>query len=532
MLMSCRSSGIIFLQIIKMDFMKRDGALTSLWQAGMPEYEARAVDLTGQTFNVVIVGGGVTGVTTALQLQKSGKRCLLIEAQNLCFGTTGGTTAHLNTFFDTGYNKVASAFGEDDAQLLSRAAMSALELYQKNVEEYQIDCGYAQKDGYLYAQDDKQAEELDKIYEASKTAGVDVAYTDRIPVPIDFQKAIVYHEQAQVHATKYVYALAKAFEDEGGVLLQHCRVEGFKDKTNELEVNTSMGDVKAGALIWATHIPPGINLLHFRCAPYRSYAMAVTLKDGIYPEGLAYDMYDPYHYYRTQEVDGVKYLIVGGEDHKTGHEENTEAPFAKLEAHIRTHFEVEEVKYKWSSQFFEPADGLAYIGHLPGNPEQVLVATGFGGNGMTYSHIAAIIFTELITKGQSMYASLFSPDRLKPVAGFSNFVKENADVIKEFIGKRLSKEKLTELADLAPGEARLVKYEGKSLALYKSEEGVLHAINPVCTHAKCTVGWNSAEKSWDCPCHGARYTIDGEVLTGPAMHQLEVIELKSLVEKE
>jgi glycine/D-amino acid oxidase-like deaminating enzyme/nitrite reductase/ring-hydroxylating ferredoxin subunit len=527
-----RFSGHYFFADFKNDFMKRDGALTSLWQAGMPDYVAKPASLKGQAFNVVIVGGGVTGVTTALQLQKSGKRCLLVEAHTLCFGTTGGTTAHLNTFFDTSYDKIISKFGEDDAHLLAHAAASALELYQRNVEAYNIDCEYAQKDGYLYAQDDKQAEELEKIYAASKKAGVDVSYTDRIPVPIEFQKAIVYHEQAQVHATKYVYALAKAFEEAGGVLVQHCRVEGFKDKVNELEVNTSMGDVKGGALIWATHIPPGINLLHFRCAPYRSYAMAVTLKDEAYPEGLAYDMYDPYHYYRTQEVNGVKYLIAGGEDHKTAHEENTEAPFAQLEAHIKTHFNVDEVKYKWSSQFFEPSDGLAYIGHLPGNPEQVLVATGFGGNGMTYSHIAAITFTELITKGQSMYASLFSPDRLKPVAGFSNFVKENADVVKEFVGKRLSKEKLTELADLAPGEGRVVKYEGKSLALYRSEEGDLHAINPVCTHAKCTVGWNSAEKSWDCPCHGARYTIDGEVLTGPAMHGLEVIELKTLVEKE
>jgi glycine/D-amino acid oxidase-like deaminating enzyme/nitrite reductase/ring-hydroxylating ferredoxin subunit len=513
--------------------MKRDGACTSLWQDKMPDFVPKTVSTSDKTFNVVIVGGGITGITTALQLQKNGKRCLVAEAHNLCFGTTGGTTAHLNSFFDTSYDQIISKFGEDDAQLVARAAAGALELYRSNVEEYKIDCGYEQKDGYLYAQDEKQTEELDKIFKASKKLGVDVAYTDRIPVPMEFQKAIVYREQANVHASRYVYALAKAFEEAGGIILQNCRVRDFKETDRALEVETSQGTIQAGCLIWATHIPQGINLLHFRCAPYRSYAMALALKDGAYPDGLAYDMYDPYHYYRTQEVDGKKYLIAGGEDHKTAHEENTEACFARLEAHIRSHFEVENIAFKWSSQYFEPADGLAYIGHLPGNPDQVLVATGFGGNGMTYSHIAAITLSDLILTGKSDFASVFSPDRLKPVAGFANFVKENADVVAEFVGRRLSKEKLVELADLAPGEARVVKYEGASLALYKEEDGTLHAVNPVCTHAKCTVGWNNAEKSWDCPCHGARYDMDGEVLTGPAGKGLETVALEQLLtEKE
>jgi Rieske Fe-S protein len=275
-----------------------------------------------------------------------------------------------------------------------------------------------------------------------------------------------------------------------------------------------------------------VNLLHFRCAPYRSYAIAVTLNDDAYPDGLAYDMYDPYHYYRTQIIDGKKYLIVGGEDHKTAHEENTEGCFSRLESHIRKYFDVKEVAFKWSSQYFEPADGLAYIGHLPGNPENVLVATGLGGNGMTYSHIAAITLTDLVVKGNSEYAELFNPNRVKPMAGFANFVKENADVVREFVGGYLSKEKLDSLADLAPGEAKLVKYEGKSLALYKDDEGELHAVSPVCPHAKCSVAWNAAEKSWDCPCHGSRFNANGEVLTGPARQGLETVSIEKLVREK
>ena len=511
--------------------MKRDGAMASLWQNNMPDYVSKTQQIPAQVFDVIIVGGGVTGITTGLQLQKAGKKCLIAEAHSLCFGTTGGTTSHLNTFFDNSYHQIQKDFGEDAIQLVASATAKALELYRSNIEEYKIDCGYEQKDGYLYAQDEKQTEQLEKILEASRQAGVEVNYTDRIPLPIEFQKAIVYREQAQVHPTRYVYALARAFEEKGGVLIQNCWVEDVVEREGGVVAQTSRGAVEANYLIYATHIPPSINLLHFRCAPYRSYAIAVKLKGGNYPEGLSYDMYDPYHYYRTQEIDGEKYFIAGGEDHKTGHQKNTDACFNQLEAHVRKHFDVEEVAFKWSSQYFEPSDGLAYIGLLPGSSGNVLVATGYGGNGMTYSHIAAPLLTDLILKKENAYAALFNPNRVKPVAGFASFVKENADVVAQFVGKRVAAEKIRELSELAPGEARLVKYEGTTLAVYKDEGGQVHALNPVCTHAKCVVDWNSAERTWDCPCHGARYSIHGEVLTGPARKGLEVIPLVNLVEK-
>lgn len=502
---------------------------TSLWQGGVQPYPSRTVDISNKVFDVIIVGGGATGIATALQLQKSGKKCLVVEAQNLCFGTTGGTTAHLNTFFDTTYDKIKSDFGEEAVHLVANATSKALELYRANIEEYNIDCGYEVKDGYVYAQDSKQEEQLNKMYGAASLAGVEVSLVDRIPVPFEFQKAMVYRDQAQVHPTHYVYALAKAFEDLGGVIAQNCFANEVVEEEGRVTLATSLGGVQASYLIWATHIPPGINLLHFRCAPYRSYAIAVTLKEGTpYPEGLSYDMYDPYHYYRTQEVDGKQYLIVGGEDHKTAHEQNTQACFDKLEAHTRASFEVDTVAYRWSSQYYEPSDGLAYIGLLPGSKGNILVATGYSGNGMTYSHISALLLTDLVNHKENAWAALFNPNRIKPVAGFAAFVKENADVVAQFVGKRFAAEKLSELADLAPGEARLVKYEGQQLAIYKDEQGGIHALNPVCTHAKCIVDWNNAEKTWDCPCHGARYSVDGTVLTGPARHALEKVDISIL----
>jgi Rieske Fe-S protein len=197
---------------------------------------------------------------------------------------------------------------------------------------------------------------------------------------------------------------------------------------------------------------------------------------------------------------------------------------------LSKYYAIKEVAYKWSSQYFEPTDGLAYIGVLPGTSENIYVATGYGGNGMTYSHIAAITLTEALTGKDSDFKEVFDPNRVKMVAGFSSFVKENADVVAKFFGMRFGRDKLKELADLAPGEAKVVKYEGASIALYRDDKGNLHAVNPVCTHAKCIVAWNGAEKTWDCPCHGARYNADGKVLTGPARKDLEMVELSRLTD--
>jgi len=505
--------------------MKRDGASISLWQTTVKEYKVGQASFTTGVYDVVIAGGGISGVTTALLLQKAGKKCLVTEGHTLCYGTTGGSTAHINSFFDTSYDQIQSGFSKEAAQLVSKATRQARELFSNHVKEYNINCGFEEKEGFVYAQTPEQADELDKIFDASKEAGAEVEYTRKIPVPFEFIKAIVYRGQAQIHPARYVNELAKAFEQAGGIILQNCPVDAFEKEEDLLQIETGLGKIKAKNLIWATHIPPGINILHFRNAPYRSYAIAAKL-NGEYPDDLSYDMHDPYHYYRTQDIDGEKFFIAGGEDHKTAHEENTEACFNDLIAHTKKYFDVAEITHKWSSQYFEPADGLAYIGHLPGNPENVYVATGYGGNGITYSHIAAITLTDLITKGDSEFKDLLSPRRIKPIAGFANFVTENADVVKEFVSKRLSAEKIKGLSDLANGEGKVVKYEGDTIALYKDETGNVHALNPVCTHAKCVVGWNRAEKSWDCPCHGARYGIDGEVLTGPARKGLQKIELE------
>jgi glycine/D-amino acid oxidase-like deaminating enzyme/nitrite reductase/ring-hydroxylating ferredoxin subunit len=506
--------------------MKRDGSLHSLWQDTTNMHVPKSEATDEQLFDVVIAGGGITGITTGLLLQKAGKSVLIAEAQSIGFGTTGGTTAHLNTFLDTPYNVIQNKFGGKDAQIVAKAVRQALNLVKTNVHNYNIACDYRELPGYLFSQDSKQSKELEDIYKASKECDVPVSWSTDIPVPIPFEKALEFEGQASFHPARYISALAQVFENAGGVLLEECRITAVEEGEPHI-IHSSRGDFRANYFIYATHIPPGVNLLHFRCAPYRSYAMAVKLENkSDYPDALVYDMYDPYHYYRSQEIDGERYFIAGGEDHKTGHEKNTDSCFRRLEAHVKKYWAVKEISNQWSSQYFEPTDGLPYIGHLPGHPGTMYVATGYGGNGMVYSHVAAIMLTDMIAGEESEYEELFDPNRIKLVAGFTNFMKEAADVVGRLIDKILPADKINELTELAPGEARVVKYENHRVAIYKDDQGNIHALNSACTHIKCEVAWNSAEKTWDCPCHGSRFSYAGEMLTAPARKDLEKMEVK------
>jgi glycine/D-amino acid oxidase-like deaminating enzyme/nitrite reductase/ring-hydroxylating ferredoxin subunit len=504
----------------------RDGIHTSLWQDTSEKYEPRIASTLQNKFDVIIVGGGITGITTGLVLQELGLKCLVLEAQQLCFGTTGGTTAHINTLLDVPYTTLIKNFGQDNATYVAHAAIEALAFIRDTIEKHDIKCEFSQSQAFLFAQDEKQTKELKDIYSACKDVTLPVKYANDIPVPLEFTKAIAVPGQGKFHPLRYVFGLAEAFENIEGVILDRCRVTDVKEEGGVVMVESEKGIFQGSYAIYATHIPPTINILHLRCVPYRSYAMAIRLASGDYPMNLAYDMYDPYHYYRTQRIGANNYLIVGGKDHKTGHEPNTEAPFLTLESHIRTHFDVEAVTHRWSSQYYEPADGLPYIGHFPGHGKKILVATGFGGNGMTYGTIAAQVLKNIVLELKSDLVDLFSPSRIKPIAAFKNFAEHNIDVFKQIAGKIFSSPEASEFADLAPGEGKIFKIDDQSIGIYKDANGALHAVNASCTHMRCTVSWNLTEKSWDCPCHGARYSMDGRLLNGPALQDLEYTNLE------
>lgn len=503
--------------------INRDGTLISLWQSStdhVGHFDQLPVE---RNFDVIVVGGGITGVTTAELLLREGLSCLLLEAKQLCFGTTGGTTAHINTLLDVPYTRLIQNFGEENAQAVADACRQGIDSIRNNIKEMGSDCGWHECRAFLFAQDEKQQQELSDITDACRQVGLETHTVDGIPVPIPFTSAISVSPQARFHPTRYVESLATRFVEMGGTIAENCRVTKIVEADNHVEAVTPDATFRAKWIVLATHIPPTINIVHMRCSPWRSYAMALRIDTSEHFDHLVYDMQDPYHYYRMQEVDGERLLIAGGKDHKTGHEKNTLAPVRDLENHVRKYFSVQGIVNRWSSQYYESADGLPYIGQLPGHSKNVLTATGFGGNGMIYSMIAAKVLRNIIKGHEDKLIDLFSPSRIKPIAGFKNVASHNLDVTGKLIAKVFKSHELDGFAAIAPGDGQVVTVDGDNIAVHKDDAGALHTVSATCTHMGCDVSWNHAERSWDCPCHGARYDADGTVLNAPAVNDLDFI---------
>lgn len=502
--------------------MERDGANRSLWQSvEMPAFFA---DSTNKDYDVIIAGAGITGITAGYLLQKAGKKCLIIEAENFGFGTTGGTTAHINTFYDANYDKVIKDFGEEKAKLLAETGPEVIRQIKTIIEENSIDCGFADRTSYVFSLDKKQTGELEDVFEATKKVGLPTEEVTETPFPIPFIKAIKIEGQAEFHPTKYISAVGDAFLALGGTIMENEMVTAVTEGGDSAKVITDKNEYNTGNFIWATHVIPNINRMNFLAAPYRSYAIAFTLNSGEYPEALGEDLSVPYHYYRSQEIDGKKYVIAGGEDHKTGHEEDAEKHFEALETYVRQYFDVAEVTHRWSSQFYTPGDGLPFIGKAPVE-HHVFWATGYDGNGMTFGTLSAMIISDIILGKGSKYEELFSPARFNVKAGLVDTVKESADAVFHLIKDKFTARKIDSLDEIPLGSGDTVSLEGKTMSVYRDELGTVHAVESACTHMGCNVAWNNTEKSWDCPCHGARYDIRGVVLNGPTTKNLKKIDL-------
>lgn len=503
----------------------RDSNTNSLWQESLPVYAPRITRISNHFFDVIIVGGGITGITTACLLQQAGFRCLVIEAEKLCYGTTGGTTAHINSLLDTTYAEVSRDFGTEQSKLLLHATHAARDLIRSNIEQFRFDCDYRDCTAFLYAKDNEQEEELVSIALKGKEAGLDLSFTSEIPLPANFQKAIRVPHEAAMHPIKYVYGLAAAFEAAGGTILENHSFMTSQRLKNKLEVVTSSGTFSTRDLIFATHTPPNFNMVQMKFIPWRSYVHAFETKNPLPNNVLVYDLDEPYHYFRSHRWKDRDLIIAGGEDHETGQKAGEVHSFRKLESYIRNVYPDMEPRFSWSAQYYESIDGLPYIGRLPGKNDNYFVATGFGGNGIMYSQVSALLLRDQLLDRKNDWEKLFSPSRIKPVAGFKDFTNLVSTTVSNWVGKIKPKPTLKEMADLAPGEGRVISWNNKKVAISKDADNNIHAVSAICTHMGCEVKWNLAEQSWDCPCHGARYDANGNVLNGPATHPLHKVEL-------
>lgn len=503
----------------------RDGKKRSVWQTIDRETFFKVPAPRKTEHDVVVIGAGITGVSTALQLQKRGFSCLLVDAHTVGYGTTSGTSAHLNTVLDTPYAKLLQLHGNEKILKLVEAVKLAWTTIERNIRHYKIDCDFEITDGCMYAANQQQLMELEKVHESIESVGISVHRIEAGDLPFDSVGGIRFGKQGRFHPIKYIFGLLRAYFDLGGELLEHTCVDGVRSTSDGRLVITASGSkgLRAKKVVYATHTPPGIQLMNFRLVPYRSYIQVFQLSDAQrYPDQLWYDLEEPFHYCRIVKLQGQPCLMVGGQDHQTAHHPDAAQNFRELTRYVRGRYSVGEKLFEWSSQFYESQDYLPFIGKYPSRSRKnEFLATGFGGNGMIFGTLSSLIIADLIQEKANDFEALVSPSRLGPMKSLGNVFSSNMEVIKRFVVDRFTSDELVK--PLALGRGEVINMDGEMIGIAKSLDGWCYLVNAVCRHAGCVVKWNTAEQSWDCPCHGARYAPNGGLLNGPATGALECL---------
>jgi glycine/D-amino acid oxidase-like deaminating enzyme/nitrite reductase/ring-hydroxylating ferredoxin subunit len=494
--------------------------MTSAWLATRPEPRSFPTLDRDARADVAVLGGGIVGITTALLLQETGLDVVLLEADRLAHGVSGHTTAKVTSQHGLVYARLRARFGAEGARTYAEANQAALEWIADRVASDAIECDFRRRPAYAYVTSERSRGKLEDEARAADEAGLPAWLAETVPLPFDLEAAVRFDNQAEFHAGRYLGALADRLAAAGARVFEHTRaVEVIND--GDRVVKTPGGDVTAGHVVVATHYPFLDRSLAFaRVSPQRSYAILCRIA-GALPEGMFISGDSPSRSVRAVPLEGEELLLVGGEGHKPGTGGDTRVRYRRLEAFAREHWDVRSVDYRWSAQDNTTLDGVPYVGPLTPWDGRVLMATGFAKWGMTGGTAAAIILADRVQDKENAWAGLFDPSRLTLRASARRFLTENAQVGLRFVGDRLMKPGLRSLEELRPGEGDIVRHDGEKVAAFRDDDGTVTAVAPVCTHLGCQVNFNAAERSWDCPCHGSRFAVDGSVLHGPAVHRLE-----------
>jgi glycine/D-amino acid oxidase-like deaminating enzyme/nitrite reductase/ring-hydroxylating ferredoxin subunit len=502
------------------------GHTTSLWSATTDSDGLFLRLNTDVEADVCVVGAGIAGLSVAYELARAGKNVVVLDDGPVGGGETFRTTAHITNAIDDRFYEVIRVHGEDAARLVAESHTRAIERIEQIVREEAIDCDFLRLNGYLFPVSGEDASEMDKELDAAHRAGLkDVTKVDRAPID-DFNTgpALLFPRQGQFHAGKYLLGLAKAASRLGARIFTGSHVESFEGGDNA-HVKTSDGfTVRAQAIVVCTNSPVNDRVaIHTKQMPYRTYVIAAKVPEGSVTAALYWDDGDPYHYIRLQKVEDGEYLIVGGEVHKTGQAFDFDQRFANLEQWARERWpRMGEVVYRWSGQVMETDDYLAFIGRNPLDAENVFVATGDSGMGMTHGTIAGMLISDLILGKRNAWEKVYDPGRVR-LGAAAEWAKENINTFAQY-RDYVTPADVSSADEIAQGEGALLRRGALKVACFRDENGTVHEMSAVCTHLGGIVQWNSLEKSWDCPAHGSRFDPHGSVINGPANSGLKQVE--------
>src|SRR6185437_2666586 len=476
--------------------------------------------------DVVVIGAGIAGISTAYELACRKLSVIVVDRGSLARGMTARTTAHLAPLCDDLMSEMTKLRGLDASKVFYESQAASVDRIEEIQKSENIDCDFRRLDGYLFQGNGMPPDIIDTELEAVREVGAAVHRLVGVPLNgCDDRHVLRYPRQGTFHPLKYLAGVAIAAQKLGVRFFSETPVESIEEKDDTVIVKTNRAQISAGYAVVATNSPISDRFaLHTKMAPYRTYAMAFEIKKGLLPDALYWDTEEPYHYVRLQPGDQeTDYVIVGGEDHKSGEANDGEQRFARLESWVRPLIpDLQTVVHRWSGPVLDTIDYAGFIGRNPGD-QRIFVHTGDSGQGLTHGVMGAMLNAALIIDGSSPWAATYAPNR-KPLRAFNNYLSENMTALKSF-AEYVAPGEISSVDELKPGEGAILRQGLKKLAAYRDYEGTVRVHSAACTHLGCHLHWNSFETCWDCPCHGSIFDADGQPVNAPAISALEKLSL-------
>ena len=470
--------------------------------------------------DVAIIGAGITGITAAEQFKKHGYKIAVLEAREVGKGTSGQSTGNLYSVTEYPNYEIVEKYDSETLKLVLESRKDAMQFISDTVKRLNIDCDFREQSMFIFGNDDSI--DFEKEILIADKIGLPFFPLQEENFPFNYKEGIQYLHQAQFNALLYVQHLAKHIEDESCRIYENSRVLEIEEKDEEVIIKTDSAIVSAKYVVHATHTPLGLQMqYHTTLGPYREYGIGVKLRNDTYPEGIFWGHYENKKYsVRSYKIDNEPYLLCIGSMHKVGQAQDNKEHIQELETFVRQHFEVESVTHQWGAQNYKPADLLPYIGQKSTGSKQY-IATGFSADGLVYGVLAGMLLADELSGKKNPYAELYKASRHQPLKAAKKFAKENLNVAAQMIKDVTLPGFDDKEVDVQLGEGKVLQVYGKKLAIYKDKAGKVITLSAICPHMGCTVHWNNAEESWDCPCHGSRFDTSGCVIEGPAFHGLE-----------
>lgn len=478
--------------------------------------------------DVLVVGGGITGIMTAYLLGEEGYRVTLVEANKLVHGTTGNTTGKLTYQHGLVYKTLVSKHGLEKAKMYLDSHVKALNFIKNSVNELNIDCDLETVTSYVYTEKEKYINNIEKEYETTLKLGIECFITDELDLPFKVKVALGFKNQAHFHVTKYLQYFINAFNNNDDCFIfENTKVVKIKEDNNMWHTYLENGiKIKSRHVVVCSHYPCN-NLYNFYFAklkPSMTYLIAAKYQTE-FTNADYINVEEPIRSIRTHPYKDGRLILIGGENHQCGHTDLEPLHYQNLEQFGKKYFNIEEPLFKWSTQDYNTFDNLPYIGQINGKSPHIIVATGFKKWGMLTSHVAATLALDLLTNKKTEYENLYQPSRLTDKLT-CKFFSYNLKSVARLIGDRFKR--MPKEFDVDKGKGKIVSYKGKRYGVYKDEDDKVYIVDVVCPHLKCILTFNNEHKTYDCPCHGSRFTYKGKYLDGPAIRDLKRINFRNI----